>query len=83
MADAVLLLCTQAAKRKAGKELLGEGGLGEGGLALDGSDEEAQAKRVRREAEEEQEFERAKERLTLKHKNTSRWVGAALRLAPL
>ena len=49
-------LCRQADKRKSAK--LGDG---------DGDDDEAL-----RDAAVEQEFERAKERLTLKHKNTSK-----------
>ena len=58
----------KAAKRSAAKS---------GGLALggDAEDEEAAA----RAAAEEAEFERAKERLTLKHKNTSKWARRALK----
>lgn len=53
-------------KRAAAKHGEGEGGEEE--------DEEAQ-----RRAAEEAEFQRAKERLTLKHRNTSRWARRALK----
>ncbi|KAL6752320.1 small-subunit processome [Haematococcus lacustris] len=53
----------KAAKRKGQRDGLGQG-MEEGG---------------EREAQEAQEFERAKERLTLKHRNTSRWARRALK----
>ncbi|MEW5305610.1 MAG: hypothetical protein WDW36_008141 [Sanguina aurantia] len=60
---------SRAAKRKARKEA--EAGIGEEG--------EEGAKLAARRQQEEAEFVRAKERLTLKHRNTSKWARRALK----
>mmetsp|Transcript_37964 Transcript_37964/g.96008 ORF Transcript_37964/g.96008 Transcript_37964/m.96008 type:complete len:1095 (-) Transcript_37964:202-3486(-) len=70
----------KAAKRKAGR--LGDEGAVEAALAAAGvgvGGDEGGALAAEREEAEEAEFERAKERLTLKHRNTSRWARRALK----
>jgi U3 small nucleolar RNA-associated protein 14 len=64
---------TNKAAKRAAKRLLADGG------AAPDSGDDAEDAAARRAAAEEAEFERARERLTLKHKNTSRWARRALK----
>ncbi|GBF90520.1 hypothetical protein Rsub_03516 [Raphidocelis subcapitata] len=65
----------KAAKRAATRALANGGPAGADGDGSDGGE----AAGARRAAREEAEFERARERLTLKHRNTSRWARRALK----